>query len=76
MIGFSPSIINSYTAVSGSNPGPVDGVLVLLDVLLHHATLIVEGCSHIGDALILGALGDSDLAFAPQAGMNAPNRHG
>ncbi len=76
MIGFNPLIANSYTAVVGSNPGPVDGVLALPDVLLRHATLIVERCRHIGVAMISGALGCRDLAFAPQAGMNVPDRHG
>ena len=56
------------TGVSGSNPGPVEGLLALLDVRLHRATLIVAGCAYIEDGLIYGALGDSDFASAPQAG--------
>ena len=37
---------------------------------------LVEGCSHIENALIYGVLGDSDFAFAPQAGTNAQIYHG
>ena len=37
---------------------------------------IVDGCSHIEDAMINGVLGGSYVAFAPQAGTNAQNHHG
>jgi hypothetical protein len=69
-------IPDRYTDVSGSDPGPVDGVLALLDALLGRPTLIVEGCGPFEDALIYGALGNSDLVFTPQAGMNAQNHYG
>ncbi len=70
-------ISDSHTGLSGPDPGPVvDGVLTILDVLLRHAALSVEGCGHIGDGLIYGVLGDSAVAFAPQAGMNSQNSHG
>ncbi len=61
-------IPDRYTGVTGPDPGPVDGVLAPLGVRLRRATLMVEGCGHVEDALSSGALGDSDRAFAPQAG--------
>ena len=48
-------IPDRYTGVSGSNPGPVEGLLASLDVRLRRATLLVAGCRHIGDGLIYGA---------------------
>jgi hypothetical protein len=68
MSGLHPMIPDRYRGVSGSDPGPVDGVLALLGVRLRRATLMGAGCSHIEDGLSSGALGDSDRAFAPQAG--------
>ncbi len=61
-------IPDRYTGVGGSNPGPVEGLLALLDARLRRATHIVAGCGYIEDELIYGALGDSDFASAPQAG--------
>ena len=61
-------IPDRYTGVSGSNPGPVEGLLVFLDVPLHRATLIVAGCGYFDGELNYGALGDTDFASAPQAG--------
>ncbi len=69
-------IPDRYTGVTGSDPGPVAGVLALLGVWLRRVTFIVKRRGHIGDALIYGDLGDSDRAFAPQAGMNGQNHHG
>ncbi len=69
-------IPDSCMAVSGSNPGPLDGVLALLDVLLRQATLIVEGCGHIEDGLIYAAIRDSDVIFAPHGAMDAQDHHG
>ena len=62
-------IPDPYRGVSGPDPGPVDGVLAVLDGLLRHATLIVEGCGHIGDGLIYAAAGDSNVIFAPPGTM-------
>ncbi len=71
--GLHPLIPDRYTGVNGSNPGPVEGLLASLDVRLRHATLNVEGCGHIEDASVHSTRGNSDLAFAPQAGVIAQN---
>ena len=61
MMGVIRCFLTDTRADPGRPPGPLDGVLALLDVLLRRATLIVEGCGHIGDGLIYATVGDSDV---------------
>ncbi len=77
MSGVHPMIPDTATPPQVGRPhGPVDDLVALLDVRFRHATLLVNGCRHIENALMYGVLDDSEFAFVPQLGTNVQDHHG